>query len=87
MTRISKKKKVSVDELPFETALLELEAVVKSLEEGDLPLEEALGRFSDGISLSRVCLEKLNAAENTIDQILLEERGKYVQKPLELGEE
>ena len=83
MPRISKTKVAAPVELSFEAALNELETIVNSLENGDLPLEEALSRFTTGMSLSQVCLEKLNAADSRIDQILQEERGKYVQKPLE----
>ncbi|HWR39403.1 MAG TPA: exodeoxyribonuclease VII small subunit [Patescibacteria group bacterium] len=84
MSRVSKRKSVTPEDLPFETALSELETIVKALEDGELALEEALNRFSEGMTLSRVCLDRLNAAETRIDQILTEEKGKYVQKPLEL---
>lgn len=71
----------------FEDALGKLEVIVKELEKGDLPLEEALERFADGVTLSQVCLAKLNAAEREIDKILREEKGEIVEYPLELQED
>ncbi|MCE5285749.1 MAG: exodeoxyribonuclease VII small subunit [Pelosinus sp.] len=70
--------------LSFEEALLNLETIVKGLEKGDLPLEESLAQFSDGVELSQLCLAKLNAAEQHIDKILQMEQGELVEKPLEL---
>jgi len=71
----------------FEEALGKLEMIVKQLENGDLPLEDALAKFAEGVELSQVCLNKLNSAETTIDKILREEKGQLVEQPLVLGEE
>ena len=71
----------------FEEALGKLELIVKELEGGELPLEEALTRFAAGVELSQVCLEKLNRAETAIDKIIREDKGRLVEQPLVLGEE
>lgn len=71
----------------FEEALAKLEVIVKDLEKGDLPLEEALGRFAEGVTLSQICLARLNAADREIDKILREEKGEIIEYPLELQEE
>ena len=54
----------STDEQPnFETALEKLEAAVDRLEQGDLPLEDALRTFEDGVRWSRACHQLLDRAE------------------------
>jgi exodeoxyribonuclease VII small subunit len=58
----------------FESAIAELEKIVKQLEEGDLALEKALSLFERGVELSRYCHEQLGAAERRIEQ--LTERGE-----------
>lgn len=50
----------------FETALTELEARVRKLEAGDLPLEQALSLFEEGVDLSRTCHEQLEQAEQRV---------------------
>lgn len=57
----------------FETALKELEDVVNALEEGDMPLEDALKAFEKGIGLARHCESLLDQAEKKIK--LLTEEG------------
>jgi len=58
----------------FESAIGELEKIVKQLEEGDLPLEKSLALFERGVELSRYCHEQLGAAERRIE--LLTDRGQ-----------
>lgn len=67
-------KKTSKDSscVTFETALERLEQLVAQMEQGDLPLEEAMGKYAEGIELSRVCLEKLQAAEKAVDKLITE---------------
>lgn len=74
-------------ELLFEEALQKLEDIVKQLERGELSLDESLACFSEGVFLSKVCLTKLNKAEQQIDTILHEEEGIMVEKPLPLQED
>jgi exodeoxyribonuclease VII small subunit len=50
----------------IETAMLELEKLVETLEQGDLPLEESLKTFERGVTLTRVCQEALDEAEQKI---------------------
>jgi exodeoxyribonuclease VII small subunit len=67
----------------FESAIAELETVVKALEEGDLPLEKSLQLFERGIQLSRFCHARLEEAEKRIE--LLNERGELKPAPPALG--
>jgi exodeoxyribonuclease VII small subunit len=57
----------------FESAIAELEKIVKQLEEGDLALDKSLALFERGVELSRYCHEQLGAAQLRIE--LLTERG------------
>jgi exodeoxyribonuclease VII small subunit len=81
------KKKENPDEICFEDAIEKLENIVKQLERGELSLEESLGNFAEGVNLSKVCLHKLNYAQQQVDKILLEEQGKIIEKPLLLQED
>ena len=51
----------------FESAIAELDAIVKTLEEGDLALEKSLELFERGVQLSRFCHSKLEGAERRIE--------------------
>jgi exodeoxyribonuclease VII small subunit len=80
-------KKARGQDVCFEDALDKLEAIVKELEKGDLPLEDALDRFAEGVNLSKVCLAKLNVAEQAVDKIIREEKGQISEYPLKVQEE
>ena len=69
----------------FEAAIAELEAVVKKLEEGDLPLEQSLALYERGVQLSRFCHARLEDAERRID--VLNERGELKPAPSTLSSE
>jgi exodeoxyribonuclease VII small subunit len=81
------RKKVPDQDVCFEDALGKLELIVKELEKGELPLEEVLARFAEGVGLSKLCLTRLNAAEQAIDKILREEKGQLAEYPLRMQEE
>lgn len=51
----------------FEEALARLEAIVESLEEGQVPLAESLARYEEGIKLLKQCYQSLSAAERKIE--------------------
>jgi exodeoxyribonuclease VII small subunit len=59
----------------FEQALQGLEQIVQRLESGDLPLEDSLGLFEEGVLLTRVCSERLEAAEKKIEVLMRDEKG------------
>ncbi len=54
----------------FEDAVKRLGEIVQALERGDLPLEESLRLFEEGVKLSRVSQEKLDAAQKKVEQLL-----------------
>lgn len=66
----------------FERRLSDLESVVERLEQGDLPLEESVRLFEEGMKLSDSCKKELDAAEGRI-QVLMEQGGGKM-KPQDL---
>ncbi len=70
--------------MTFEEALQRLEEVVNRLEEGNLPLEESLELFAEGIKLTKYCNRQLEEAEKRIGMILEDENGNPVIREEEL---
>ncbi len=64
----------AAESLSFEGALDQLEQTVTRLEEGEMPLEQAMELFESGVKLSRHCHETLQAAERRIE-ILVADRA------------
>jgi exodeoxyribonuclease VII small subunit len=56
-------------ELPFETALERLEAIVQALENAETGLDQSLALYEEGIRLSRQCLQQLSGAEQKVKEI------------------
>ena len=62
-------------EKTFEEALEELEAIVKELEMGNAPLDEAIKKYTLAMNLAKLCNERLDSATKSVNKIL-EENGK-----------
>jgi exodeoxyribonuclease VII small subunit len=60
----------------FEQAIARLEAIVGELEKGELPLDESLKIFEEGIRLSKNCLKILEDAERKVEVLVQEKNGK-----------
>jgi exodeoxyribonuclease VII small subunit len=60
----------SLEPLPFEAAIKRLTEIVQTLERGEIPLEESLRLFEEGIKLSRSSQQRLDAAEKRVEQLL-----------------
>lgn len=78
--------KQAEDELTFEKALEKLEDHVRTLEQGELTLDESLAIFEDGMKLAKFCGNKLNEAEEKIE-ILLEKNGGIIKEPFRIPED
>ena len=74
-------------EKKFETSLSRLEEIVSSLEGGDLPLEQSLKLFEEGIKLARICNMRLEEAERKVEVLLKDKAGKMTTKPFEEEDE
>lgn len=66
---------------PFEEILEKLEAVVRDLEDNELPLDKALERFEEGVALSREGSARLEQAERRIEEILEDGTTKPLDDP------
>jgi exodeoxyribonuclease VII small subunit len=67
----------------FEDALNKLEKIVSKLEEGDIPLEESLKLFEEGIRLSRFCNQKLDEAEKKVEILSKDKDGMLKARPFD----
>jgi exodeoxyribonuclease VII small subunit len=67
----------------FESALAELDAIVRKMEEGDLTLEKSMELYERGLQLSKFCHSTLESAERRIE--LLNDRGETRPAPSSLG--
>ena len=65
MARMSAKS----SEMPFESALEQLENLVNSLEKGDVPLSHLVDKFEEGNKLIKVCQSRLQEAETRIEKL------------------
>jgi exodeoxyribonuclease VII small subunit len=70
----------------FEDALRELEQRVRRLESGDIPLEDALRLYEEGVSLARVCHEQLEVAEQRVTALSRGSSG-ITERPLDEPED
>lgn len=70
-------------EKKFETALARLEEIVQALEKGDLPLEQSLKLFEEGVRLARYCTRRLDEAERKVEILLKDREGNLKPQPFE----
>jgi exodeoxyribonuclease VII small subunit len=68
----------------FEQALAELEALVARMESGELPLDQALATFEQGVKLTRACQASLQAAQQKV-QILTQQGNEARLEDFEAG--
>lgn len=65
----------------FERSIQRLGDIVEKLEEGDLPLEESLALFEEGVRLARASHARLDAAEKRVEELLsLDESGQPITR-------
>lgn len=65
-------KEQTTQDQTFDEAMKKLEQIVNKLEQGDVPLEEALDQFQEGITLSRYCKRIVDEAEKTVTRMVSE---------------
>lgn len=70
----------------FEKSLDELEQIVRSLEEGDMPLEESLELFERGVKLARECRDRLAKAEKRIEVLTRDINGEINLEEVPTGD-
>ena len=72
----------NTNEQTFESALQRLESIVRQMENGELPLEQAIANFQEGMTLAKICRDRLDQAEQKIE-ILVAEAGHLQKKPFQ----
>jgi exodeoxyribonuclease VII small subunit len=80
---MSTKAKPAAMDLNFETAMDRLEKIVEQMESGQLPLEDLIVRYEEGMNLVKVCQDRLASAEQKIEIIARNSAGKPVIKKFE----
>ena len=68
---------------PFEDALKRLQVLVERMEKGDLPLEEALESFTEGMRLAQYCNQKLEEAESRVQVLLQDQQAGIMTAPFD----
>jgi exodeoxyribonuclease VII small subunit len=74
-------------DLKFEDCLARLEQIVAALEAGNLPLEDSLKVFEEGVGLARRCAKYLDDAERRIEILARDEGGALTTRPLAWDDE
>ncbi len=74
-------------QISFESALEKLEAIVESMESGEVPLAELLAKFEEGNRLLKVCESRLKDAELKIEQLKKQKDGSVVFEKFETERE
>jgi len=69
--------------LPYEAAFARLEALVESLESGEVSLADMVAKFEEGHKLLKICQERLRSAELKIEQLKLDDAGDPALAPFE----
>jgi len=71
---------------PFEKNLARLDAIVRELEDTDLPLDKALVLYEEGMKLSDFCQKQLDEAEGRVEILTKKAGGKVVAEPFAVEE-
>lgn len=73
--------------IKFEYAMARLETIVAELEKGDLPLDDSLKIFEEGVRLSKTCLKMLEDAERKVEILVQEKDGKKRIQAFSVGDD
>ena len=73
-----------IEGMSFEAALAELEQIVRSLEQGQAPLDESIELYQRGDRLKRHCEANLQAAQEKVERIVIGEGGAVGTEPASL---
>jgi len=67
-------------ELKFEEMMKKLEEIVSELDSGNMPLEESLKRYEEGVKLIQVCRKRLDETKRKVE-VLIKKDGKVTTEP------
>ena len=69
--------------MKFEDAISRIEEIIKKLETGEIPLEESLKLFEEGMNLINFCQKKLNEVEQKVEILVKNEGGEIETRPFD----
>ena len=72
-----------IDQLPFDQALVQLEEAADSLEQGDIPLEQALEVYERAVGLFGHCRKRLSVVEQRLERLTEDLQGSLSTETLE----
>lgn len=75
-------KAAETEKVSFEQAMQRLEAIVGRLEQGELPLDQALSAFEEGVGLVKRCQKELADAELRVEKILTDTDGNLTTETM-----
>lgn len=73
----------AIETMSFETALAELETIVRALESGQAPLEQSIASYERGTALKQHCEKKLQEAREKVEKITISANGDVSAQPLD----
>ena len=76
----------AVETMSFESALAELESIVRDLETGRAGLEDSIGAYERGVALKRHCEKKLQEARSKIEKLSIGNDGAVTAAPFDRQE-
>lgn len=75
------------EDASFEESMVQLSEIVDKLEEGEVPLDEAVALFEKGMAIAKLSKAKLDQAEKKVEELLrVEPDGTAVTRPFESTE-
>lgn len=77
------KSQTALESLSFESAMAELETIVRDLETGKSPLDQSIAAYERGVALKKHCEKKLREAQSKIEKITVNNDGKASAAPFE----
>lgn len=69
--------------MTFEEAMNRLEEIARALDTGDLPLEESIKMFEEGMQLIEFCQARLEEAEKKVQKLSRSSDGSFQTSPLD----
>lgn len=75
--------RIAPEQMTFEQALAELEAIVAAMEQGEVPLAESLDQYERGVQIIKRCRGLLASAEKKIELLSEDDKGKPATEPLD----
>ncbi len=87
MIEIGVMKEDKIEDLTFEDAMKRFEEIAKLLEDGELPLEESLEVFEEGVRIAKICISNLDSIEKRLEVLIRGKDGELEHREMVLDGE